>query len=329
MKIFISIVAALVLWVSSIGAAEVPYTFQTVDIPRPDSGITWPQDINNKGELIASIFANNLEQGLVATPMNRRFTAKKGGSLFESVTPFTCGEASSITSINNKGQISGSCFFNDREHGYVRNSDGSLVFLDPPGAFSTIAWTVANDGNVAGSFASDLIPGKSGLFRFHCFFWNAKNNRYRIIDFPRENTYVHCPTVNKRGQVLGEYHTFNPDTNETIEHGWFIYDNGNFDINFPLSFEEFGGPGFYFADINDDGQMIGVQWNIGPQPKLSLYDDGVFYDIRTPEGWVAITVEGMNNRGQFVGSYFIQVGFDDFFQTPIYKLHGYVATPLE
>jgi hypothetical protein len=35
----------------------------------------------------------------------------------------------------------------------------------------------------------------------------------------------------------------------------------------------------------------------------------------------------MNNQGQFVGMYAIQVGIDPFYGSPIYEYHGYIATP--
>ena len=38
-------------------------------------------------------------------------------------------------------------------------------------------------------------------------------------------------------------------------------------------------------------------------------------------------VRGMNNKGQFVGTYAVQVGIDQFYGSPIYEHHGYIATP--
>jgi hypothetical protein len=153
-------------------------------------------------------------------------------------------------------------------------------------------------------------------------------NKYTQLDFPRENTYVNCTAINKRGQVLGEYITVTLG-NEYLEHGFFIYDNGSFSVPFPLSFDFVGGPSTYAVDMNNDGTVVGlVSPNDGTPLRLFLYDDGEFFDIAMPEGWLLSDVGGMNNDGAFVGRYAIQVGFDPFYQEPIYRDHGFVATPV-
>jgi hypothetical protein len=113
-----------------------------------------------------------------------------------------------------------------------------------------------------------------------------------------------------------------------LAHNWFIYDNGNFIVDFPESLEHIGGPAIYLADMNDNGQIVGQRWNGGPDWNgVFLYRGGTFSDIEFPAGWVLTDVRGMNNKGQFVGMYAIQVGIDASDGWPIYEYHGYVATP--
>jgi hypothetical protein len=127
---------------------------------------------------------------------------------------------------------------------------------------------------------------------------------------------------------MGEYITFNPATNEDLEHGWFVYDNGEFILDFPLSLEHGGGSRIYLSDMNDDGQIIGRRWNGGPEWNgFFLYDDGKFYDVWLPAGWLLVDLGGINNKGQFVGRYAKQIGIDPFDGSPIYEHHGFVATP--
>jgi len=133
--------------------------------------------------------------------------------------------------------------------------------------------------------------------------------------------------INRSGQILGECTTFDRATNETLAHNWFLYDNGNFIMDFPESLEHIGGPAIHLADLNDNGQIVGLRWNVGPDWNGAfLYGDGTFYDIEFPSGWLVTEVRGMNNRGQFVGTYRIQVGTDPY-GWPRYESHGYTATP--
>ncbi len=135
-------------------------------------------------------------------------------------------------------------------------------------------------------------------------------------------------SINRRGQILGEYYTFDPATNETLAHHWFVYDNGNFILDFPESLEHVGGPAIFLADMNNDGQIVGQRWNGGADWNgLFLYDDGKFFDIELPSEYAYADVRGMNNKGQFVGMYLIQVGIDPFYGLPTYESHGYVETP--
>jgi hypothetical protein len=177
-----------------------------------------------------------------------------------------------------------------------------------------------------GHYYNPLIPGQSGLFRIHGFLWDGE--KYSTIDFPRPNTYTMLWSINGSGQILGEYTTFDPTTNETLAHNWFVYDNGNFIMDFPESLEYIGGPAISLADMNDKGQIVGQRSKGGPDWNgVFLYESGRFYDIEFPAGWLLTDVRGMNNQGQFVGMYAIQVGIDPFYGSPIYEYHGYIATP--
>jgi len=118
------------------------------------------------------------------------------------------------------------------------------------------------------------------------------------------------------------------DQNETIEQGVVIYDNGTVT---PLgkSFIHVGGPWVDFTDMNEDGVLIGMRSNNDGTPyQVFLWDDGLFFDIRFPEGWQVTSVGGMNNREHFVGTYRIKTGaIDPVHGDPIYTTHGFLAIP--
>jgi hypothetical protein len=99
---------------------------------------------------------------------------------------------------------------------------------------------------------------------------------------------------------------------------------GSRHTNFPPLFnDEFTDRAYEFYDVNDSGQMIGLRYD----GSIFLYDDGTFYDIKLPTGLVFAGLGGLNNKGQFVGSYRKQVGIDPYYGWPIYETHGFIARP--
>jgi hypothetical protein len=319
-------IASLMVGATAFGQS-ITYEFTTIDIPVPDdpSRTEFPDDINDRGTILANIRTGNLAEALIVRSNGRRLKT----------TTFSCTGIpfadTTAWSINNKGQIVGSCTdapsAPSKSYGFVRNRDGSHILLDFPGADGTVAIGINERGQVVGQFYGPLRTDHGGAlsYRFHCFIW--ENGEYTQLDFPRENTYVDCRSINRRGQVLGEYITVTLQ-NEYLEHGWFVYDNGNFILDFPLSLEHIGGPGIFLADMNNDGQIVGLRFNGGPDWNgLFLYDRGNVFNIDIPAEFASVDVRGLNNNGQFVGTYRVQTGIDPFYGTPIYERHGYVATP--
>jgi len=331
MRTICSIIIGIItcLMVATASAESIPYEFTTVDIPIPGQSdrTAFPDDINDKGVILTNVRIDNLAEALIADPVTRKDTK------FETST-FSCtGVAfadTSASSINDKGQIAGYCADAPRApsrlFGFVRYRNGNHILLDFPGADHTLAFGINDRNQVVGHYYNPLIPELSGLFRIHGFLWDG--DKYSTIDFPRANTYTMLWSINRRGQILGEYYTFDPATNETLAHHWFVYDNGNFILDFPESLEHVGGPAIFLADMNNDGQIVGQRWNGGADWNgLFLYDDGKFFDIELPSEYAYADVRGMNNKGQFVGMYLIQVGIDPFYGLPTYESHGYVETP--
>jgi uncharacterized membrane protein len=232
-------------------------------------------------------------------------------------------------SINRRGDTVGVCSMgplgSDPRHGFLRDRSGTLIFLDVPGATQTIPTGISNNRHVVGFYYDPPTAGRTGLARIHGFKW--ANGKFHKLDLNLPDAYTMPIGVNSNGQIIGEYVRYNPATNETLKHGWFFFEQGQFSLPFPDSFEWSGGPAIALADINDDGDIVGTRsngdadWN-GP----FLYRGGQFYSIQLPSDFEFAQINGMNDNGDIVGRYSRKV-FDPFYGGYIYQSHGFVATP--
>ena len=174
-----------------------------------------------------------------------------------------------------------------------------------------------------GYYYNPFLPGQfSGLLRIHGFVWDS--GRFTTLDFPLQNTFTLLRSINTAGEVIGEYFHIDPNANEIFTHKWFLYDSGNFILDFPESFEYTvpAGPVLTLADINDEGIILGRWENAGELDGTFLYKDGQsLYISPFPEEWKFVTVRGLNSQGQFVGQYAIEK--PDFH----FELHGFTASP--
>ena len=309
-------------------ARSTAYTFVTVDISVPGrpGSVVIPEDINEEGVIVSSISSPSWGgEAMIADPKGQR--SGRLDTITFNCTGVAFANASAI-SINTRSDVTGYCVTEpngSKTFGFVRDRKGGSILLNVPGADHTLALGISSRRQVVGQYYKPLEAGKSGLSRIHGFSWAG--GKFETIDFPRTNTYTTLWNANAQGQVLGEYYTFDPVTNATLEHNWFVDDNGQFRLDFPASLEWLGGPAVTLADINDDGQIIGMRYNGGPQWNgLFLYEDGIFSDIALPPEFAFADVRGMNNKGQFVGAYQKLVRIDPYYG-PVYETHGYVATP--
>jgi hypothetical protein len=310
-------------------AQPTAYTFATVDVSVPErpGSIAIPEDINDAGVIVTNIYSLSYgAEAVIADP------ARRGTPQF-TTTLFQCADSAfadaQAVAISRNGDLVGSCLTapnGSKVHGFIRDRSGQHLLLDFPNADHTLPRGISSHGDVVGYYYNPFESNRSGLFRIHGFRWS--DGDFQTIDFPLADAYTVLKSINRRGQVLGEYYRFNAATNETLEHNWFVYDDGHFRLDFPPSLEWSGGPALFLADINDAGQIIAMRYNGGPEWNgLFVVEDGVFDEIPVPPDFVYVDVRGMNNKGQFVGMYMTQVGVDPFSGWPLYETHGYIATP--
>jgi hypothetical protein len=137
----------------------------------------------------------------------------------------------------------------------------------------------------------------------HGFLWDRSSGVYTTIDNPLAGNGATVLTgINNSGQMVGYY-----------LGGWFLYDNGTFT---PISHPNASEPSTFISGFNNNGQIFGGYFGGGFGVHLFFYDDGKYFDISLPlpenaarpDGQPAgnagiASLGGMNDLGQFVGSY--------------------------
>jgi hypothetical protein len=330
--------AALVVCVTVIGvslaarvdAQTIHYRALTLDIQVGDTLLRSPQDLNNRGDVLANLitFADVLGSEVIAGPALRHRREASVKAIFSCANlPYTNTMG---RSINARGDTVGDCSMgplgSDPRHGFLRHKNGHVLFIDVPGATQTIPTGISNDRQVVGFYYDVPDFSRSGLYRIHGFRWIDGN--FETIDLDLPDTYTMLRSVNSRGQIIGDFTRFVPSTNATLQHGWFIYENGRFSFPFPDTLEWMGGPAIDLADINDAGEVVATRSNAGAGWNgLVLYKEGTFFDIQLPPEFEFPVINGMNDQAEIVGTYLRKASFDPFYGAWLYETHGFVARP--
>ena len=326
----IAVVAIFVSTATRADAQIIQYRPVTLDIPVAGT-TTIPQDLNDRGEVVANVitFPDVLGSEVIA---NSRVLRRNG--VPRVIATFSCANVpftiTAGSSINARGDTVGTCstgpLGSDPNHGFLRDRKGHVVYIDVPGATQTIPTGLSNDRQVVGFYYDAPDFSRSGLYRIHGFKW--VRGQFETIDVDLPDTYTMLSRINSNGQIIGEFTRFTPSTNATLQHGWFLYDHGQFSFPFPDSLEWMGGPAITLADINNDGDIVGTRSNDGAAWNgLFLYRDGTFFSIQLPPDFEFPWVNGMNDKGEIVGRYSRKAFFDPFYGVWVYETHGFVATP--
>lgn len=309
-------------------AADYEYRFERVDIrvrvsfageQRDD--IVRLTDLDNKGRLIGNDFASN---GFFAPN-------KRKPNEIRCPEDQTENDSTSVSAINNKGQIVGYC----GAVGFIRDKHGNTTIINFPGAEGTVALGINDLGHVVGQYWGDTFG--DGLQRFHGFLW--KDGIYTTVDAPfTEAMATVLSGINNAGQIIGTFLHHRPDSSDINEYDSevaFLYDNGNFtELNFPGSQIPFCcGAQTFPMDINNNGDVLGATYDSQGTREFFLLAVGQYFRITgLPENVVDfVSGWGINDKGQIAGAYLQRFPCDTcgIEGEPGYtfELHSFVAKP--
>jgi hypothetical protein len=341
-ELLISALALAAGYNLAFGAAGNPAKPTSYTLTPINAEMWGPVDINDKGDVLIE---RQLTQFASPAPLIIKKNSKETAA-------FECPETTNDTDgegINNHGDIVGHCGHDARALGlfaFVANpKTGSLTLLAYPDAQTTWGYGINDFGQVVGFYANQPEPPFCCNLpprHLHSFFWDKATNQYRTIDNPLAELvggWTWLKGINNKGQMVGHYNTL---TNVPWEEYQFIYDNGTFTpIEFP------GAAQTHITGFNNNSQIFGWYTDSGCHSMcLFLFDSGEYFKISVPlpdnapypngmfvQPASLINVGGLNDNGQFVGTYhrILEWGPDPFYPEEFAptktELVNFIATP--
>jgi len=213
--------------------------------------------------------------------------------------PFTTVQNTAAYGINDKGQIVG--YYQNSSYtfeGFLYSSGTYTTLYDPSATFDggTSADGINDKGQIVGYYGND-----SGA---HGFLYN--HGHYVTLNDLHGTKGTFANGINDNGQIVGYY----LDSNG-VEHG-FIYDRLTHTyktLNDPFAGTE-NGEGTEAQGINDKGQIVGSYIDSKGAVHGFLYSHGHYIALNDPsagrgtlENEIGTVANGINDKGQVVGSY--------------------------
>jgi hypothetical protein len=241
-------------------------TFQLLDVPGATNSLGL--GINSRGDIVGQWGAMGVQRGFLWS----------GGSFTTIEVP---GATQTVArGINARGDLVGFYVASGVRHGFLWRA-GSFATIDVPGAASTFgALGINGAGDIVGGYTDGDGVSRGFLFR---------RDTFTPIDFPGA-AVTQAMGINAAGDIVGFYRTRvgGPATG-------FVFRRGSYES---IDFAIFAG------GINASGDIVGAHTSPA-NPRGYLLRGGQFVPLGFPDGTTMnIQPQGINDRGDVVGSYF-------------------------
>lgn len=282
------------LWPAAVLAAG--YRYQTLFVEGAVS--TSASGINEAGEVVGS---DQLERG--PDVLVRPFSYRDG---VYTVYPAKEPVATSFDDINDRRAVVANVVHRDfSTEAFHVAPGGQRTLLAVPGALSTQAYALSDNGLVAGSYLHE--PDALGIARTTAFVWQAQAG-YRHFDVPGAAGLTMAWGVNRAGTVVGVY----ADA-DSLYHGFVRTRSGQVrTLDYP------GSPYTQLMGINGRGDIVGFYQD--PKDFILrgfVYRDGRFTRVGPEDAVNGSYPYRIADDGRVVGDYL----------DANYRSIGFVATP--
>jgi hypothetical protein len=202
------------------------------------------------------------------------------------------GRNISLLDINASLEVAG--YYTDNNfssHGFVRDKEGGILIIDPPGATYTDVWGINAAGTVVGNWCNAVTC--SGYLR-------DRNGSITSFDIPGDSCGISATAINNEGTTTGLWGDEN-----CVVHGFVRFSDGSLTSFDPLD-SAFSVPN----DINPEGAIAGFYFdnNFGEHGFLRDKDGNLTpFDVpgglNTGSAFFGRSVS-INPQGAIASSYF-------------------------
>jgi uncharacterized membrane protein len=206
--------------------------------------------------------------------------------------------------VNNQGQIVGSYRdINGLMHGFLRNSDASIVSIDfSTSALGSVVTGISDTGAIVGIFTDDSQKS-------HGFVRSPDGTAYTSFDVPNAfPSSTNAFGVDNAGEIVGTFQ----DASKKF-HGFLRSADGNSYtiIDAPVVNSE-----THITGINNNGATVGYFISDSGAHSFIRNAGGAIYSIfDVPEATLSTNVAGINDIGQTVGVFYGQTGIHNFLRS--------------
>jgi uncharacterized membrane protein len=255
-------------------------------INYPNAIWTFAYAINDEGQIVGYYYDNHNCNSCGFSKVGSQFT-----SIY-----CTEGIGTTANAVSNKGEVVGGYVDIDTDYGFILQSSGSCLSLNPFNSGSSAASGVNDDGDIVGYYSHN------GLGNFQGFLY-ANGNYTNVACEGWPNTFAF--SINDAGVIVGAV-----ENSDGSIYNAFVYKSGK------CSVFSFRNRSTLAWGINKQGQISGYYLSSDGSAHGWVKTGKKFATLDYPAA-LATSVGALNDKGQVAGAYEDSTG----------AYHGFVATP--